>query len=315
MTPPIDLSTCETHFCEMDDGAKIAFRRWSGPKHKRIVISHGNGLAVDGFAEFGAALAAEFEIVAFDMRNHGMSPQSPHPDDPWPRYIADVPLIYNAISETFGEKETHGAFHSMASACTLIAQSLTPSPWSTLTLFEPPIRPAVQSKAMEDFDQIQASLSARAAKRRRTFPSPAKLAASFERAPSFGGIPKSSIERLAAGSVFERGTNSEEPWELVLMPEAEALNFIKANDLHLYWDGLSNVKTPVQIITGDRVSHDMPYLIDIADIMAMQFGFPIASVAGTNHFMQLQEPELCAQHIFDFVKKNKSGKNSVDNQA
>ncbi|WP_182912788.1 alpha/beta fold hydrolase [Paracoccus onubensis] len=296
-----DIQLNAAQYARMDDGAEIAFRRWTKPKSKRIIISHGNGLAIDGFWKFGMALASEFEVIAFDLRNHGQSPRSPHPANPWPRYIADIPYVFDAISEIFGKKETHGAFHSMAAASTLIAQSLTPRPWATLTLFEPPIPAATRPNLVADFNERQCAMAGRARRRRRYFTDPKQLADSFKRADSFSGICDLSLDLLARGSVYCSDASPEEPWELVLSPDNEARNF-DAGILSDYWENLGSVETAVQLIVGDPATHDMPNLPEIAAEMAASFGFPITSVPETNHFMQLQNPGLCAQHIFDFAR-------------
>src|SRR5690625_4680180 len=81
----------------MDDGATILLRRF-GTGDERVVISHGNGLAIDGFASFAQALVARgFEVVAFDLRNHGHNPFHPQDEPNWLRFIRDFPAILRAM--------------------------------------------------------------------------------------------------------------------------------------------------------------------------------------------------------------------------
>ena len=57
----------------MDDGAEIVVRHHAKPGATRLYISHGNGFAVDGYRVFWEPLIADFDVVLFDMRNHGQN--------------------------------------------------------------------------------------------------------------------------------------------------------------------------------------------------------------------------------------------------
>jgi pimeloyl-ACP methyl ester carboxylesterase len=58
----------------MADGAIIKLRRHGNPTGPRIVLSHGNGLAADLYYPFWSLLADRFDIVLYDLRNHGWNP-------------------------------------------------------------------------------------------------------------------------------------------------------------------------------------------------------------------------------------------------
>ncbi|MCZ4353749.1 alpha/beta hydrolase [Roseovarius aestuarii] len=315
MTPAPPTISSDVQYCKMDDGARIAVRRWSGPQKQRLLISHGNGLAIEGFYDFAEALFDSFEVIAFDLRNHGSSPRDPHPENPWPRYIADVPQIFNGVEQLYGQRETHGAFHSMAAVSTLCAQTLNPSPWASLTLFEPPLAPSDNAAVQETFNAAQEVMSSRALRRRRTFADPAELAASFGRAATFGGIPIRALDRLANASLLHTDASSAEPWELVLPPEAEARNFAQATSLSQYWDALTGIKIPIQLVTGDPEVHDLPNLVAIAHHMSKTFGYPVSSIPNSNHFMQLQDAHSCAQKVKDFAARSVEYSNTINQET
>lgn len=284
---------------KLSDGAEVSVRRWGPARGRRVVLSHGNGLAADGFQDFGRALMQDFEVVAFDLRNHGENASVPQADMPWPRYIADIPEIFDAIAEGFGPRETHGAFHSMSSACTLVAQTRTPRPWASLTLFEPPVAPATAPALVEEFNVIQHGLAERAAGRRRLFDTPEDLARSFARASTFAGIPPEGILQLARATLRDTGAG----WELACRPENEASNFDTAGMLSGHWHDFARIDVPVQIVLGDLAGHDMPLLARFGQEMARQFGFRAITCPGTNHFMQLQKPEFCARQVAAFAQE------------
>ena len=55
----------------MDDGATIRIRQRGNPDGARLFISHGNGFAIDGYLPFWGPLRDRFDLVLFDVRNHG----------------------------------------------------------------------------------------------------------------------------------------------------------------------------------------------------------------------------------------------------
>jgi len=294
--PIVTKRTCIT----LSDGARVSVRRWGQERDQRVVISHGNGLAVNGLWEFGRELMDEFEVIAFDLRNHGESLPAAQADMPWHRYIADIPEIFDAISDAFGSKKTHGAFHSMSSVCVLVAQLDNPRPWSTLTLFEPPLAPSIAPDILHRFEAMQKTLGERTLRRRRYFDSPQELARSFERAEPFSGIDSGVIQQLAS-ALLRKIDNG---WELSCAPEFETANFVTVPSLSTRWSELSKIDVPVQLVLGDPSVHDMPILVEMGQLMAGTFGFHATECAGENHFMQMRQPTLCAQKVADFIKRH-----------
>ena len=286
----------------LSDGARIAIRRWGAPKAKRMVISHGNGLAIDGFRAFGEALRGDYEVIAFDMRNHGDSGPGEVLTDPWPRFLQDIPEIFDGIQAVFGQKPTHGAFHSLSSASTLMAQGQDPRPWQSLTLYEPPVPPAPDADLLERFTAMHLELAQRTRSRRRVFETPARLTASFRKSPSFGGIEDQALGQMAQAVMHHTGADPDSPWELVCDPRMEA-NTYDTRDVGKYWDGLASVDCPVQVVMGSVLGHDLPLLIQSTTLLVRCFGFDAATVEGGSHLMQLQRPMRSAELAVAFANK------------
>lgn len=286
----IPLCTAEVSVA-MDDGAIISLRRWGAPDAERVVISHGNGLAIDAFARFGKALVARgFEVIAFDMRNHGRNPFRPTQEANWTRFIKDFPAILAGIAHAFGDRPTHGAFHSLSSVACLLSQSANPYPWRTLTLFEPPIPPAPGSPVHDTFLDFHKQLSGRAAGRRSRFASPGELASIIRRSSLFRLVPDADVERLARATVREDG---EGAWVLCCTPEFEAATFRIEAVEHLR-PGIARIDCPVRLAVGDQRIHYAGVLVETGRELARDFGFEILELREATHFMQLEKPAVCA---------------------
>ena len=80
----------------MDDGAVIRVRRHGNPAGPRLILSHGNGLAINGYFPYWGLLLADYDVVVFDFRNSGENPvhDGAHSYD---RFLKDLTIIYDAI--------------------------------------------------------------------------------------------------------------------------------------------------------------------------------------------------------------------------
>ena len=56
------------------DGGVIVVRRHGNPDGPRLILSHGNGLAIDAYYPFWSLLANRFDLFIHDIRNHGWNP-------------------------------------------------------------------------------------------------------------------------------------------------------------------------------------------------------------------------------------------------
>lgn len=285
----------------LSDGATVALRRWGAARAERMVISHGNGLAIAGFRDFGRALEDDFEVIAVDMRNHGDSGPGRVLEEPWPRYLQDMPEIFDAISALYGPKPTHGAFHSLSAAATLLAQGRDPRPWRSLTLYEPPIPPVPDIALCEQVYELHRDLAARTRKRRARFASPDALAAGLRKSPTFAGIDARTLRGLARAMLWRSDADPDLPWELVCAPEMEA-NTFEARGAGTDWQRMADVTCPVQVVLGSVMGHDMPLLVRSGTVLARSFGFAGANVEGGGHLMQLQRPLRSAELAVRFAQ-------------
>ena len=60
----------------MTDRVQVRIRRGGNPEGIRLYLSNGNGFAIDGYRVFWEPLLGEFDLILFDMRNHGRNDPS-----------------------------------------------------------------------------------------------------------------------------------------------------------------------------------------------------------------------------------------------
>ena len=93
----------------MSDGAPIRLRRYgSGPV--RLLLSHGNGLAINAYTPFWEPLIDDFELVVFDIRNHGENPLHDPRQHNWPRITQDIGEIFAGTQRQFGQNQRSARF-------------------------------------------------------------------------------------------------------------------------------------------------------------------------------------------------------------
>src|SRR2546421_4184363 len=96
----------------MNDGAIIRIRRHGNPAGPRLVLSHGNGLAVDAYFSFWNLLLDRYELILFDVRNHGENPLHGESGHHMAHFVADLEKILAEVQREFGSKPIAGGFHS-----------------------------------------------------------------------------------------------------------------------------------------------------------------------------------------------------------
>ena len=109
------------HEVRLGGGAVTALRRHGNPSGPRIVLSHGNSLAIDLYYPFWSRLAADFDLVLYDLRNHGWNAVGPLRSHNVPTLIDDHLRIQEAIATEFGRKPQAGVFHSLSGLVSLLS--------------------------------------------------------------------------------------------------------------------------------------------------------------------------------------------------
>jgi pimeloyl-ACP methyl ester carboxylesterase len=280
-------------------GAVIRVRRHGNPRGPRLIVSHGNGFAIDGYLAFWGRFLAAFEIVAFDVRNHGWNLHADPADHDYAHMARDLNRVRDAAAAEFGRKPTAGVFHSMSAQAAMIATLELGCRFDALVLFDPPNNPAQGHAARPAMVKYLERLAAWAAARRDHFDDPAELARDFA-ATRAGRDWQPGTHRRVAAALLR--TVEDGGWQLRCPRALEASIYVQGVTLDL-WPKARDLAGPVKLIAGDpeRERPDATALANRA--LAQEGGFDYLAVRGTGHLLQLEQPQACADAVREFLTK------------
>lgn len=277
-------------------GATIRFRRHGNPRGPRLIVSHGNGFATDGYVRFLSTFLHDFEVVLFDARNHGRNELADPPGHDYAHMAHDLDLVGAAAEAEFGRKPTAGLFHSMSAQAAMLAARQFGWRFDALVLFDPPNNPpqghAVRAPMVEYLNRLVAWASTR----REVFADPAELARDYA-ATRAGRHWATGSHRAMADAVLR---HTADGWRLRCLPVLEASMYEQGITLGL-WPKANDFAGPLKLIGGDpeRERPDPTALSNQA--LAREGGFDYLAMPGTGHLLQLEKPAACADAVREFL--------------
>ncbi len=278
----------------VDDETIITLRRHGNPDGPRLVLSHGNGLAIDLYYPFWSLLTADFDVIVHDLRNHGWNALTSMREHTVATFANDHDLILDAIESHFGSKPLIGVYHSVSSLTTLVSPTKG-SRHAALVLFDPPL--CKPGASYEEFDT--AATRAAGFARRRTFRF--KSREDFEEllsfAPTFRHTVPGVTKLIAQATLRESAENSG--FELRCPPEYEAQIVDYASPYAVLVD-FGKFNCPIKVVGADPT---LPYsylpTLDLSDILSVDYDF----LPDATHFLPLEMPEECATIVREFVEQ------------
>ncbi|MDE2791224.1 MAG: alpha/beta hydrolase [Paracoccaceae bacterium] len=284
---PEPLSTFDVR---VDKHTVISVRRYGNPSGSRIVLSHGNGLAVDLYYPFWSLLSDDFDLMVYDLRNHGRNAVGIQRDHNIPTLIADHDLILDAIVRKYGEKPTVGVFHSLATLVTLLSFN---NLYSALILFDPPLCKPAASEA--EFDAAAERAAAFARRRTDRFKSEQQFVEVLSFVPGLDRVGP-GVRELMARSTLRRSSDGK-AYELRCPRdyEAQIAEYVRSFSPLL---DLTMLTCPTKVIGADPT---LPYAylptFDLSHASAVDYDF----VPEATHFLQLEQPEHCAGMVREYL--------------
>ncbi len=278
----------------MADGAVIRVRRHGNPDGPRMVLSHGNGQAADGYYPYWSLLGGRFDLFVYDLRNHGLNPVGDQAAHHIGSFADDCGGVLRAIGERFGEGPVIGVFHSVSAlAAMLHAQGR--DAFAALVLFDPPVcKPGFTPEQMG----VRFERGAVGTRRRPDrFESREALAESLRRNPMYQHV-RPEVPGLLARAVL-RPASDGGGYELCCPKEYEAQAYDDAVRYSARVE-LGALRCPIKAIGSDPTT---PFSffpgVDLSELIEANYDF----IPETTHFLQLEEPEQCAALTVRFLEE------------
>jgi pimeloyl-ACP methyl ester carboxylesterase len=281
----------------IEDGAIIRIRQHGNPAGARLALSHGNGLAIDGYLPFWGRLQQRYELILFDFRNHGQNPLHTFVHHNWPQFIHDLERVFKCVQQVLGPKPTAGVFHSLSAVTAVMQTQRIGRRWDLLVLFDPPFYPPDGHPIRELQRGNEDDIATRAERRTPSYQDPIDLARQFQRR-----FPRWQPEayELMARATLRHDTGSRR-WVLACPREYEA-HIFRSNRETSTWQRLRDMPVPIKLICADPADGGPPALIGraLADEAAVEY----EAIPMTSHFLQIERPQECIRAMEDFFAKH-----------
>ena len=285
---------------KMEDGAVIRVRRHGTREGPRLVLSHGNGLAIDGYFTFWGRLLDRYEVIVYDFRNHGQNPPHHPAHHQWKRFILDDERIWHAIRQAWGAKPAAGAFHSLSAVTAVMHTLEMGARWDPLVLFDPPIHPREGHPLQAIQISHEGEIAARARRRTERYKNPQDLARLFAHVPQFKRWRPEAYALMARATL--RHDQAAGDWVLACPRDLEAHVFESNRDATI-WPRMRDLPVPCKLICGDPENeHKQPPAL-IGRAIAEETALEYEAIPGTTHFLQLEKPEECVRAMESFLCK------------
>ena len=285
----------------MDDGAVIRLRRYGNPDGTRMFVANGNGFAADGYVAFWGPLAERFDLVVFDMRNHGWNARSDPDNHHYAQMSRDVERIYQDTTRRLGARTSVGIFHSMSARAAMKHAIEIGWRWDALFLFDPPNVPPPGHRVYDLMDVFEHRLADWAMGRQDRFEDPAELARQYAETRAHSNWVENTHALMARAVLHQE--EEDGGWVLTCRRELEAAIYLAAMTLDL-WPDCRDFGGPVKLIGADPEMRGAPGPAFANRALAEDFGYDYEAVAGAGHLLQIQRPEECRNIVAAFLQRH-----------
>ena len=278
-----------------DDGSFTRVRRHGNTDGRRLLVGHGNGLAVDLYYPFWSRFLDDFDVFVYDLRNHGWNTIGPRDEHNVPNMIRDQEQVVEAIATRYGPVPMIGVFHSLSALTALLSESLGTGRTGDLAawiLFDPPLFKPRMGEV--EFDK-SADRSAELARRRTDrFQKESEFSELLHHLVLSRAVPGAAD--LMASTVLRESTDGESV-ELRCPREYEAQIFAYARTYAFLVD-LGSLPCPTKVIGSDpTMTFSYMPSFNLSHINTVDYDF----LPESTHFLQVEQPEECVDLMCEFL--------------
>ncbi len=265
------------------DGAELALQFHGAPGRPRLILSHGNGFAMDGYRSFWSALLQDFELVLFDLRNHGRSGATAIGAHTIAAMADDHICVAAACRDAFGPRATFGVFHSVSAIAATLAGARS-ALWDGVVLVDPPlVSHAAGNGLVRSADE---KLAQYARNRTACFESVEALAQSLASGPGRYWAQGAALDMARA--ITRPGAAGG--FELVCPGEYEARIYEQNAQLDSY-AALGAMRGRVAILGADPHAPRALHPALVSKAAATHYALAYAHVEGASHMLQIEKPQ------------------------
>lgn len=286
-----------------EDGATLFLRRHGNPDGRRLLLCHGNSLAIDLYYPFWSLLESDFDLFIFDLRSHGWNSVCEKSNHNIVLFVSDFDRILHTIDKVHGTKQTVGVFHSMSAmvavlfhASLFISSSFTrKSPnLDAMILFDPPFyRPG---ESHDDHDKAMELTATRRKKAGTSYESLEQFAELLKWSQGFSRLVPGARELMAETTLREskQGTGYE-----LRCPRDYEVKIIESSRAFAGEVDIGTLPCKTKVIGSDPLL-PFSYLptVDFSHMLSVDYDF----IPESTHFLQIEKPYECADHVREFVK-------------
>jgi pimeloyl-ACP methyl ester carboxylesterase len=284
----------------MRDGSQIRARVHGNPDGPRLFVLHGNGYASDAYFPFWNHFTDRFEIIVFDLRNHGQNSRSSPERHTFREMTFDLEAVLESLDQRLSKKPRVGVFHSVSSLIAAKSAKDFGRRWDAVVLVDPPALPPKMHSIHDGADSLEDKLVRFALSRRRHFRQTEELAGEFRNSRS-GANWIAGAHELMARSIL-RKVEDGFGYELVCPPELEARLYQEGFSSGV-WPKASDFGGPALLIGADPSVQKAPPTAAINRSLAEEGGFRYAAIRGCGHLVQLEQPEMAAELVHGFMNE------------
>ena len=282
------------HEVQVDADTRVFLRRHGNPDGPRLVLSHGNGLAIDLYYPFWSLLADDFDLVVYDLRSHGWNDVSALEKHNVPTLVSDHDSILDAVDRHYGEKPQVGVFHSVAALVSLLSP-IRGGRYSALVLFDPPL--CKPGRSHRDFEAAAARAAGFTRRRTERFRRREEFSEVLPYLPPFQRLAPGVFDLMARTTLRESKDGAGYELRCPREYEARMIDYASVFGVAVDFDAL---ECPVQVIGADPT---LPYsylpTLDMSDIMSVDYDF----LPEATHFLQIEQPEECVEAMRGFFEQ------------